>query len=366
MSASWGRRFKVTLFGESHGPAIGIVLDGVPPGFALDMQAVQADMKRRAPGQNAMTTKRREADQVKILSGMYQEHTTGAPLCAMIENTDTRSKDYSELADKPRPGHADFTGFTRFHGFNDPRGSGHFSGRITAPLVFAGAVARQLLGKRKIMAGAHVAAAAGIRDKAFDPVSVDAKLLAGLTGMELPVLDAEAGARMRAAIEEAAQRGDSVGGIVECAVTGLPAGWGDPFFDSLESRISAILFSVPAVKGVEFGAGFAIADMTGSAANDPFVWRGGKVFTASNHAGGINGGISNGMPLIVRAAIKPTSSISLEQDTISLSQKKDVKLAVVGRHDPCIVPRALIVIESAVMIALLDAAMSDEGWQAWI
>jgi len=362
MSASWGSRFKITLFGESHGPAIGVVLDGLPPGFALDEQAIDTDMRRRAPGQSAMATKRREADKAKILSGLYQGHTTGAPLCAVIENTDTRSKDYGELADKPRPGHADFTGYVRFKGYNDPRGGGHFSGRLTAPLVFAGAVARQLLARRGIAAGSHAAAVADVSDRLFDPVAVSAEQFRALSGMELPVLDAQAGERMKRAVLTAAERGDSVGGVVECAVTGLPAGWGSPFFDSVESRIAAMLFSVPAVKGVEFGAGFAAAAMTGSRANDPFVWEDGRVRTTANRSGGIQGGITNGMPLIVRAAIKPTASISLTQDTVSLSQKTNAKLTVTGRHDPCIVPRALVVIESAVLIALLDTAMADEGW----
>jgi chorismate synthase len=367
MSGTWGKNIRLSIFGESHGPGIGIEVDGLPPGFPLDLDLVAVDMERRAGGRDGLSTPRKEKDSPEIMSGLFEGRTTGTPLLALFRNADVRSADYASLRDKPRPGHADFAGRARYLGFNDPRGSGHFSGRITTGLVFAGAVAKQLLRARGVTLGAHAFSVGPERDLPFDPVAVDAKVLASLAGQSLPTLDREAGERMKAAIEKASAAGDSIGGVIETAVVGLEAGIGSPFFDSLESTLAHLLFSVPAVKGLEFGAGFALAGLTGSEANDPFVFApDGSVRTTSNHAGGINGGISNGMPVLFRVVIKPTSSIARVQKTIDLAEKTEAELSVSGRHDPCIVRRALPVIEAVTAVGILDLMMDRAAWSPWM
>ncbi len=364
MSSSFGKKLKITLFGESHSPAVGVVIDGLPAGEVIDIDKVEAFMARRAPGNAPYATRRKEADLPRILSGLVmsgdgrQGTTCGTPLAAVIDNSDTRSADYDALKDTPRPGHADYTGFVKFGGFGDHRGGGHFSGRLTAPLCFAGAVCLQILARRGVTVGGHIAAIAGGQDTAFDPVHVNADMLQKMAAKEFPVIDDEVGAKMRASIEAARRDNDSVGGVVECACVGLPAGIGNPPFEGLENRLAAALFAIPAVKAVEFGAGFEAAVMTGNAHNDPFYWdKDGAVKTRTNHHGGILGGISTAMPLILRVAFKPTPSISKPQDTVNLAAKEGAKLVVAGRHDPCVVPRAVPAVEAAVAIAILDAML---------
>ena len=320
---------RYMIFGESHGPAIGVVLEGVPAGLALDLDFIRAELARRAPGQNAMTTARKEKDEPEILSGVFEGKTTGTPLCAIIFNTDTRSKDYAKLKDLPRPGHADYAGFVRYHGCNDYRGGGHFSGRLTAPLVFAGAVAKLALRQRGVEVAARISNVAGIADPTPE--------------------------EMEAAILAAKADRDSVGGRIRCAVTGLPAGLGAPDFGcNVEGIFSQYLFAVPAVKAVSFGLGTGFAALRGSQANDAFYMDGDTVRTRTNHTGGVNGGITNGMPVTFEVTIRPTPSIARSQDTVDLSAGTDAKLEITGRHDPCIVPRAVPVIESAAALATCE------------
>lgn len=355
MSSNFGEKVKITIFGQSHSEAIGVVIDGLPVGEAIDMEQVQQFMERRAPGRNAYSTPRKEGDVPRVVSGLFEGKTCGAPICAIIENTNTRSKDYDKLKDLPRPGHADFTAWVKYDGYNDHRGGGHFSGRLTAPLCFAGAVCKQILKRKGIHVGAHILFIKGVKDTPFDAVHIAAEALQAVTAKAFPVQEDAAGEAMQAAIAAAKKKGDSVGGIIECAVTGLPAGVGEPMFDGLESRLAAAVFAIPAVKGVEFGAGFGVADLFGSENNDDFIYNAdGTVETKTNNHGGSLGGISSGMPLVFRAAFKPTPSISMEQDTISISKRENDKLAVVGRHDPCIVPRAVPCVEAAAAVAILD------------
>ena len=360
MSGRWGRNLRLSIFGESHGGGIGMVIDGVPAGLPLDEEAIAFDMARRAPGNDPTATARREPDKVRILSGAYRGYTTGAPLCGVIENTNTRSQDYENIARVARPGHADYTGFVRYDGFNDPRGGGHFSGRLTAPLVFAGAVARQWLGQRGVSVGAHIVSIGAVSDERFDPCKVSKETLLSLRNQKFPLLLPEKEAPMRAEVEAARQALDSVGASIECAAVGLPAGWGDPFFESVESTIASLLFSVPAVKGVEFGEGFGFCALRGSQANDPM--RGGAqgVEFLSNHNGGILGGITDGMPLIVRVAVKPTPSIGQKQQSVELLSGESAALEVRGRHDPCIALRAVPVVEAAVLLGLMERALEVE------
>lgn len=356
MSSSWGEQIRMSIFGESHGEGIGVVLDNLPAGYAISMEAAELQMARRAPGRDKSSTPRKESDQPKVLSGLLNNVTTGAPLCAVIENTNTRSGDYSNLSLLPRPGHADYTGFVRYGGHNDIRGGGHFSGRLTAPLTFAGAVCRQILLTKGIRIGGHVLEIAGVRDSGFDPVSIPDQLVEGLSSIYFPLIDREKEAPMRDKIEEARLAQDSVGGVVEIAVTGMPAGIGSPMFGGVENVLSSVIFGVPAVKGIEFGVGFGVAALRGSQNNDPYFYEDEtqKIQTKTNHCGGILGGITNGMPILLRAAVKPTSSISQEQDTVDLQAGENAKLSVHGRHDPCIVPRAVPVIEAAVAVGLMN------------
>lgn len=354
MSSAWGEKVKISIFGESHGRAIGVVIDGLPAGEALDLEAVALQMGRRAPGRDLSSTPRRESDQPEILSGVLDGKTTGAPLCAIIQNTNTKSGDYGNLMFTPRPGHADYPAFIRYDGYNDVRGGGHFSGRLTAPLVFSGAVCRQILERRGILIGAHVASVGTENDSAFDPVSIPEELIRRLASVYFPVICPEAEANMRRLIETARMELNSVGGVVECAVLGLPPGVGGPLFGGIEPVLSSILFGIPACKGVEFGDGFAAAKLRGSENNDAYTVEQGEILTKTNHAGGILGGISTGMPIVFRAAFKPTPSIGLEQDSVNLQTGTDAKLNVHGRHDPCIVPRAVPVVEAAAAVALIN------------
>lgn len=343
---------KYALFGESHGPAIGVVLEGVPPGLALDLDAVRFDLARRAPGRNALSTARKEADEPRVLSGVFEGRTTGAPLCAVIENTDARSGDYEKTKDLARPGHADYPAHVRYGGFQDYRGGGHFSGRLTAPLVFAGGVAKQLLAQRGIFVGAHISTIYGVND---DPLE-DWESLRACAAKDFPVLSDEKGAEMREAILEAKNEQDSVGGTIECGVFGLPAGAGSPDFGrNAEGIFSQYLFAVPAVKAVAFGAGTAFALMRGSEANDPlFVDDDGSIRAEQNCAGGINGGITNGMPLVFEATLRPTPSIGRRQFTVNLAARENAELELSGRHDPCVVHRAVPVLEAAAALAACE------------
>lgn len=354
MSSTLGNNLKISVFGESHGNGIGVVIDGLPAGKTIDMEAVLVQMKRRAPGRDKTATPRKESDAPKILSGMLGSTLTGAPLCAVIENTNTRSQDYGNLMAKPRPGHSDYTAFVKYHAANDVRGGGHFSGRITAPIVFAGAVCRQLLAEKGIKIAAHISRIGSVSDRGFDPVSIDNGLMTRLSESSFALIDEAVEEKLRAEVEAARLQQDSVGGVIECAVTGLPAGIGDPMFDGVEGVIAKAVFGVPAVKGIEFGAGFSLARMRGSQSNDPFRMENGKVVTETNNCGGILGGITNGMPLIFRAAIKPTPSISQPQKTVDLQTGENAVLEIHGRHDPCIVPRAVSVIEAVTAIALSE------------
>lgn len=360
MSSSVGGRLRLTIFGESHGEAIGCVLEGLPAGESVDEVAIAAQMARRAPGNDPTATKRKEPDTPVILAGVWEGRTTGAPLAMTIANTNTRSRDYEELVRKPRPGHADYPAFVRYAGFNDVRGGGHFSGRLTAPLVFAGAVCRAILRRRGVAIGGHVRRIGDVEDRAFDPAGVDAVQLDALAEQTFPLIDDSRRAVMRDAVEAARRAGDSLGGIVEAAAVGLPVGIGGPLFDGLEGRLALALFGIPAVKGVEFGDGFDLAKRRGSQSNDAFAYDPqGHVVTKTNRCGGVQGGMTNGMPLVVRAAVKPTSSIALEQDTVDLYSGHDTTLRVRGRHDPCIVPRAVPVVEAALAVTLLDAMLTD-------
>lgn len=354
MSGMWGNKIKVSIFGESHGNAIGINIDGLPSGLEINLEDIAYEMRRRAPGKSPLSTARSEDDIPEILSGYFNGKTTGTPLCAIIRNTNTRSKDYSLLKDVMRPGHADYSGNIRYNGFNDYRGGGHFSGRITAPLVFAGAVCKQILKEKGVMVAAHVKSIKDIKDKSFLDGELDFNYIDSLKTFELPLIDKSIEANMRKEILEAKEDMDSVGGTIECGVFGISAGIGNPFFDSVESTLAHILFSVPAVKGIEFGRGFELTSMRGSEANDEIYYEDGVVKTKTNNNGGILGGITNGMPIIFTTAIKPTSSIGKAQNTINISSKKNTILKVEGRHDPCIVQRAIPVIEAVTAIAICE------------
>lgn len=347
-----GNRFRVLVYGQSHAPSIGAVIEGLPAGFVPDWDAVSAFMARRAPGGSALSTARREADVPEILSGLNERgETCGAPLAMRIVNGDARSRDYEKLRDVPRPGHADYPASVKFGGHNDIRGGGQFSGRLTAPLCFAGALAMQLLAREGVRVRAHIAQL----ENAFDtPMDFAKPRLDAIATEGLPVIDSEAGARMEQAILQAKAEGDSVGGVIECFATGLPAGLGEPMFDGVENRLAQALWGIPAVRGVEFGAGFAAAAMRGSAHNDAYCMENGCVVTETNRHGGILGGITTGMPVVVRTAIKPTPSIAKTQESVSLSRSENETLTVEGRHDPCIVPRAVPCVEAAVAMVLYD------------
>lgn len=362
MSGTWGNKLKLSIFGESHGAGLGIVISDLPPGIELDLDFINKQMARRAPGKSNLATARVEKDYVQILSGLFEGRTTGAPLCGIIYNDDTRSKDYSELKELMRPGHSDYPAYVKYLGFNDYRGSGHFSGRITAPLLFAGAIATQILQKYKgIVIGSRIKSISSIEDEIPDNTIIDDSLLLSLKSMDFPVLSDEIAAQMKEAILAAKAENDSVGGVVEVVINNVPAGYGNPFFDSVESRLSHMLFSIPAVKGLEFGAGFEISRMRGSSSNDCYYLSEGKISAKTNNNGGIIGGITNGMPIVFRTAIKPTASISQPQKTINVRSVEEAELEVSGRHDPCIVSRIFPVIEGAAALTLLDLIMERDG-----
>ena len=351
--SSFGNIFRITTWGESHGPALGVVVDGCPAGLALQEEDIQRYLDRRRPGQSNITTSRREADQVEILSGVFEGKTTGTPISLIIRNTSQKSSDYSEIASYYRPGHADYTALIKWDGRADMRGGGHFSGRLTAPLCIAGGIAKQILARRGVYVGAHLSSVGYAQDMLFPPRPTK-ELFDALAAKPFPVLNDHAGEAMQTAILAAKESLDSVGGAIECAAVGLPAGLGDPMFDGVESRLAAALFGIPAVKGVEFGEGFHAARLRGSENNDPFVMEENRIRTETNHAGGILGGITTGMPLVLRVAVKPTPSIGSPQRTVSLSAMEDTELTIHGRHDPCIAHRAVPVVEAVTAAVLLD------------
>lgn len=355
MSFNFGNQLRVSVFGQSHSEAMGVVLDGLPPGEEIDMDQVQGFLARRAPGNSKVSTARRESDKAKILSGLLNGKTCGSPLSAIIENTDCRSADYANILDVPRPSHADYCAHMKYQGANDIRGGGHFSGRLTAPLCFAGAVCLQILERRGISIGAHIHSIGEIEDRPFDPVAVDDTELAAVKQKSFAVLDDEIGKEMLEQIQQVKSQSDSIGGVIEGCAVGVPVGVGEPIFDGLENKMAAAMFAIPAVKGVEFGSGFNSAKLRGSQNNDEFYYDDkGLAKTKTNHHGGILGGIASGMPIIVRVAFKPTPSIGLQQNSISLSQKTNTILTIKGRHDPCIVPRAVPCVEAIMAIVLLD------------
>ena len=357
MKNTFGNNISVTLFGESHGAGIGAILDGVPAGISVDIDFIKKQLDLRRPV-GKISTPRKESDEPQILSGCFNGKTTGTPICILIPNENTHSKDYSSSYGNARPGHADYTAFCKYNGFEDYRGGGHFSGRVTAGLVAVGAVAIKILADKGVKIGTHISKCAGITDDKFNDLNNEIDLL---NNKIFAVINDDKGKEMISNIEKAAENGDSVGGILETVVTGLPVGVGEPWFDSLESVISHGLFSIPAIKGVEFGVGFSCADMLGSEMNDAFTVDNGRVVTETNNNGGINGGISNGMPLVIRCAVKPTPSISKEQKTVNFLNKENTALSVKGRHDPCIVHRARVVADSVVAIDLCDMLSQKFG-----
>ncbi len=355
MSSTYGENLKLSIFGQSHGPAIGMTLDGIPAGLPVDLSELQDFLNRRTPGQNNWSTSRKEEDRPEFLGGLYDGYTSGAPIAAVIHNKNTRSEDYDNLKDSPRPGHADYTAQVKYGGYQDAAGGGHFSGRLTAPLCIAGGLCKQWLGQMGIQIGAHILAIGECGDAFFDPMDPEIESIP----TDFPVLNPEAGEAMRDLISQAKAAGDSVGGIVECAITGIPAGIGEPMFGGVESRIAQIIYGIPAVKGVEFGIGYDCACVPGSQSNDNFRVLDGKIVTETNNAGGILGGITNGMPVLFTVAFKATPSISCPQTSVSLQSMLEQELIISGRHDPCIVPRAVPVVEAAAAIAIYDLILGN-------
>ncbi len=365
MASVFGNVIHLSIFGQSHSPAIGCSLDGLPAGVELDLDALQRFLDRRAPGRSDTATMRREADAPEFVAGVTDGRTDGAPLAAIIRNADTRSGDYAGLRRVPRPGHADFPARIKYRNMHDVAGGGHFSGRLTAPLCVAGGIALQALEGCGVRVAAHIAnlGPEGIPDEPLNPMEADPGQLAAIASHELPCIDAEAASRMREAILSARSELDSIGGVVECAAYGMPAGVGDPMFDGIENRIARIAFGIPAVKGVDFGAGFGAAYLKGSENNDAYRMVGGAVRTETNRAGGILGGITTGAPVVWQMAVKPTPSIGRVQRSVDMDEGADTELTVRGRHDPCIVPRAVPVAEAACALALLDALLEDGRFQ---
>lgn len=360
MSSEFGNVLRVSVFGQSHGEAVGVLMDGLPAGETVDLAELQTFLKRRRAKPDGLSTARTESDTPRFLSGLQDGRTCGFPLCAVLENRNQRPRDYAALDDMPRPGHADYTAFVKWRGLADMRGGGHFSGRLTAPLCVAGGIAKQILARRGVYVGAHLRRVGGVSDAPF-PVLPTPELLARVAAKPFPVLDDDAGEQMQQAILKARTELDSVGGVVECAAVGFPAGMGGAMFGGLESRLAFALFGIPAVKGVEFGEGFHAAELRGSENNDPFTVCNGTVVTETNHSGGILGGISDGMPLVLRAAFKPTPSVGKQQNTVNLSTMKPAVLTVSGRHDPCVAHRAVPVVEAVTACVLLDALLESGG-----
>lgn len=358
MSSILGNKLKMSIFGESHGTAIGVSIDGMPPGEKIDMDKLLSFMKRRSSSAKKLTTNRKEEDIPIFLSGILECKTTGFPICAIIENKDVRSSDYENLRDIPRPSHADYTAFEKYKGEADMRGGGHFSGRLTAPMCIAGGIAKQILERQNIFVGAHISQVGDIKDALFGINPTKEELLS--PGTKFPsVIDNDKGEEMMTLIEEIAKELDSIGGVIECAVINLPVGLGSPIFQGIENRIAQGIFGIPGVKGIEFGSGFQGVVLKGSENNDDFTIKDSKVSTTTNNSGGINGGITNGMPLILRAAIKPTPSISRKQQSFSLSEGENKPLVIKGRHDPCIALRAVPVVEALCAFIILDILMEE-------
>ncbi len=354
MSSTWGNKIKLTVYGESHSRAIGGVIDNLPSGLDVDPDEITFELKRRATGSSALATARKEPDIPEILSGVVNGKTTGTPLAFVIYNSDQHSQDYDNLKTTARPGHADYTGFVRYNGFNDYRGGGHFSGRLTAPIVFAGAIAKTALKKKGIYTVSRIKSIADIEDAEFDISSLSETEANELKKKIIPTIDEGAAQKMEDRVLKLKSELDSAGGVIECAIMNMPAGYGNPIFDAFESRLSSLIFSVPAVKGLEFGKGFDITKMRGSEANDPFYTDGERVMTRTNNNGGILGGITSGMPIVFRCAVKPTASIAQEQDTVNFREMKNEKLVVKGRHDACIAVRAVSVIDAAAALCAFD------------
>ena len=360
MPSEMGNNIKIKLFGQSHSEAVGVVIDGIPSGITLDMHEIQEFLMRRASGRNDISTARKEMDIPKIVSGVVDGVTCGAPICALFENSDTKSKDYANIRFVPRPGHSDFPAFVKYNGNNDIRGGGQYSARLTVGICFAGAICKQILKSQGVFVGAHIFSIADIYDESFPDVNLSEEVLSASSKKDFPIINDKIAPEMHDAIIKAKKSLDSVGGVVECAITGLPAGLGDTLFDSIEGRISRAVFSIPAVKGIEFGAGFSASKMLGSQNNDPFYFDGEDVKTKTNNHGGILGGMTSGMPIIFRAAFKPTPSIAQVQDSVDLIKGENVKLEIKGRHDPCVVPRAVPCVEAVAAITALDILMDGE------
>lgn len=355
MSSTFKSGLSVSIFGESHGRGIGVVLDNLPAGETIDLEEVEHFLRRRSPGSGiAGSSARKESDVPNVLSGLYQGKTTGTPLSAIFDNKNIDSNDYESIKDQLRPGHADFTAYYRYHGFQDPRGGGHFSGRLTAPLTFAGAICEQILKRRGVIIAAHISEIHGILDSPFDSVNPNTAKYYNLRNKKFPVLNDLSGKTMQQEILSAKQNGDSVGGVIECIAVGIPPGIGSPIFDGMENELARLLFAIPAMRGLEFGAGFSAAKMTGSEHNDSFTVQGDSIRTVTNHHGGVLGGITSGMPLLFRVCIKPTPSIQMTQQTVNYQTKQQEHLSVPGRHDACILPRVVPVIEAVTAIALLS------------
>lgn len=360
MKNNFGTNISMTIFGESHGPCIGITLDGLPAGFKINLERIKEDMeKRKAKG--SISTQRHEDDEVEIVSGFFNGYTTGTALTILIQNKNTQSKDYSDIQYRLRPGHADFSAYEKYHGFQDYRGGGHFSGRLTAPIVAAGSICRQILETKNILIGSHIEQLYALHDAPFsNNIDELKKQIQTLNKKEFSTLDEQVAQNMEQTILEAKNEQDSIGGILESAIINLPAGIGEPFFDSIESILAHLLFSIPAVKGVSFGAGFQMASKKGSEANDAFIMND-TIQTKTNNNGGINGGISNGMPIIIHTCIKPTPSIYKTQETVDYKTKERQTLNIKGRHDPCILHRARIVVDSMIAFGILDLLMSNNA-----
>ncbi len=361
MSSVFSENIKLSIFGQSHAEAIGMTLDGIPAGEPIDRKELQTFLNRRAPGSNDWSTKRKESDEPHFVCGLIEDTTCGSPITALIYNKNTRSGDYDAIRDVPRPGHADMTAHMKYGGFQDVSGGGHFSGRLTAPLCIAGGICMQLLESKGIFMGATIVSIGKEKAKGFDPVTVSESDFCCVKSKMFPSLESETEERMKAEIAKALAEQDSVGGVIECAIVGLPVGLGTHMFDGMENRIARLAFAIPAVKGIEFGEGFASASMRGSENNDPFCLSGEQVKTRTNHHGGILGGITSGMPLVFRIAVKPTPSIGKEQDSVSLGKWEETKLQIKGRHDPCIVPRAVPCVEAIAALAIYDAYIE---WEA--
>ena len=360
MSSEFGNKLRVSIFGQSHGEAIGCVVSGFPAGEEIDLEALERFMERRRGGKGKHSTARAEADRIEFLSGVTDKKTCAFPMCAIIKNEDKRSKDYSALLNTPRPGHADLTAYYKWGKNCDMRGGGHFSGRLTAPICIAGGIAKQILERKGVFIGAHISEIAGVKDESF-PVFPEKELFDGLCEKNIPVINDAAGEKMLSEIENARLSLDSVGGIVECAVTGVPEGLGDPMFDGIENRLAKAIFGIPAVKGVEFGEGFGAAGLSGRWNNDEFYFdENGRILSKTNHAGGILGGITTGMPITLRAAFKPTPSIAQKQKTVNLETRENTEIEIAGRHDPCVVIRAVPVVEAVCALVILDMLLEGK------